>query len=81
LASGRVSPRRRDPRSQSFPLNVTKIAQPLALSFDVRPLISRVAGSRHVTDPWDFYRLLRVGEVERGKNQESQSEKHDAAFH
>jgi hypothetical protein len=64
-----------------FSLSITEIAQPVPKCLDPRPGSVGIPTYCEESYSRDFRRLLRVGEVERRRNQEGQSEKHDAALH
>src|SRR5262245_60603482 len=64
-----------------FPLDITEISQPLRDAPDIGPRIGRVAGRRHVSDPWDFPRLLRIGRQGKGKEHGAKHQSRNSLIH
>src|SRR5262245_28377409 len=64
-----------------FPLDITEISQPLPESLDIGPRIGRVAGRRHVSDPWYFPRLLGLGGQAKRKKDGTESKERDFFLH
>src|SRR5262249_34388477 len=64
-----------------FPLDITEISQPMPKSLDIGPRIGRAAGRRHVSDPWDFPRLLRLGGQGKRKERSARDTDSDLSLH